>query len=105
MDKETARQYSREHYQRNKEKYKAKGHNHEKAMRQMVIDLKDGQPCTDCGGSFPHYVLDYDHLDPADKEDCVGTMVARGLSKKRIVDEIAKCELVCANCHRIRTHA
>lgn len=69
--------------------------------KELVRAAKD-RPCTDCGGSFPYYVMDFDHLDPSEKVDQVGVML--GYSTKRILAEIAKCEVVCANCHRVRTH-
>jgi hypothetical protein len=74
--------------------------------RQALIDeinaLKS-KPCTDCGGIFPPYVMDFDHIGD-DKVNNVGTMVSHGHSRERVMAEIAKCELVCANCHRIRTY-
>lgn len=67
-----------------------------------VAALKE-RPCMDCGGSFPSYVMDFDHRDPTEKVANIARLIVGG-SWKRIQDEIAKCDLVCANCHRIRTH-
>jgi hypothetical protein len=45
--------------------------------------------------------MDFDHLK--DKEMNLSDMIRRGFGKKKILAEVAKCELVCANCHRLRT--
>jgi len=61
-------------------------------------------PCVDCGeGDFR--VLDFDHIDPNDKSEIGGVaqLLWRNCSLKRIKAEIEKCEIVCSNCHRIRT--
>lgn len=60
-------------------------------------------PCADCGGRFPSVVMDFDHRDPTIKVDPVSRMVNRALSWERIAAEMAKCDVVCSNCHRIRT--
>lgn len=65
--------------------------------------FKEG-PCTDCGGSFPPYVMDFDHLPGTKKTLAVSYLANHGSGKAKLLAEIAKCELVCANCHRIRTH-
>lgn len=69
----------------------------------FLASLKHMKPCTDCGVSYPYYVMDFDH--------CRGKKVLNlasaqrvCLSKKKILAEIAKCDLVCSNCHRERTH-
>jgi hypothetical protein len=65
--------------------------------------LKTGKPCTDCGGSFPPEALQWDHRPGTIK---VGE-ISDGLknrSRAMILEEIAKCDLVCANCHAIRTY-
>lgn len=72
-------------------------------MGQWVKNYKESNPCSDCGGKFPACCMDFDHLPGTTKKYSVGTMVAHGHSKKNILEEIAKCQLVCANCHRIRT--
>jgi hypothetical protein len=56
----------------------------------------------DCGLAFPPCAMDFDHRDPSTKEFNVGSMMR--WSKKKIQEEIDKCDLVCSNCHRVRTH-
>lgn len=70
------------------------------ANRAMIISLKDS-PCTDCGGRFPPCAMHFDHLDPSTKKFIIAKKL--NTSKENILEEIAKCELVCANCHAIRT--
>jgi hypothetical protein len=64
--------------------------------------LKAGRPCTDCGGFFHHAAMAWDHLPGTDKVADVSSLLSRH-SRRRVLDEIAKCELVCANCHAART--
>jgi hypothetical protein len=59
-------------------------------------------PCLDCGGTFPFFVMEFDHRDPSEKTYLVSQMVGRA-GTKSILAEIAKCDIVCANCHRERT--
>jgi hypothetical protein len=63
--------------------------------------LKAG-PCGDCGLTYPPYVMQFDHLNPRTKTATVSQIKHHRL--ERVVAEIAKCELVCANCHAVRTH-
>lgn len=70
---------------------------------QMIAAAKD-KPCADCGNKYPYYVMDFDHLPGCEKTDGVAAMFTQGRSRKLILAEIAKCEVVCANCHRERTH-
>lgn len=95
-------EYTREHYQKNKEGYKARARARKIALAQMVYDIKASTPCADCGETYPHYVMDFDHLDAETKVDNVTSLIRLG-GKKRVLDEIAKCEVVCSNCHRERT--
>jgi hypothetical protein len=59
-------------------------------------------PCVDCGDADP-LVLEFDHVSD-DKTKDVSKLVLEGYSWKTIEAEIAKCEVVCCNCHRRRTH-
>lgn len=56
-------------------------------------------PCTDCGETDP-VVLEFDHL--RDKEANVSALIHRPW--RTVEEEIEKCEVVCANCHRRRTY-
>ncbi len=70
---------------------------------QAIANSAKAVPCADCGATFPPYVMDFDHRDPVDKLFAVGT----GIGQHQPLDllwEIEKCDVVCANCHRIRTH-
>lgn len=60
------------------------------------------QPCTDCGLCFDPCCMDFDHVR-GEKTHPISHMLRQEYSMERIEEEIAKCELVCANCHRIRT--
>ena len=57
--------------------------------------------CADCGLAHPPWRLDFDHLPGFEKSFNVSKAVTKPMA--RILEEIAKCELVCANCHRDRT--
>lgn len=65
--------------------------------------LKEGKPCADCGRIYPPYVMEWDHLPGAKKTLVLSDTRRAAFSKKRILAELEKCELVCANCHRERT--
>jgi hypothetical protein len=67
------------------------------------VDALKRSPCADCKRKFHPVVMDFDHLDPSKKSEDVARMVGRAASWKAVVSEIAKCDLVCSNCHRIRT--
>lgn len=66
------------------------------------VSLKDNQKCMDCNVSYAYYQLDYDHRDPSKKLDHVGMLISYGRTK--VLEEIAKCDLVCKNCHAKRTY-
>jgi hypothetical protein len=75
-----------------------------RAERRAWLDeykLKAG--CTDCGYNAHPRALDFDHIG-TDKVGNVGLMIHDRIAWPIILAEIAKCEIVCANCHRIRTY-
>ena len=53
---------------------------------------------------YPFYVMHFDHIGAEDKEGDVGYLVRVPVSEKKLRAEIAKCEVVCANCHAERTY-
>lgn len=68
------------------------------AARTFVIDYLRKNPCVDCGESDP-VVLEFDHVRGV-KDIEVSVMVSRGFGIERISEEITKCDVRCANCHR-----
>ena len=101
---EDQRESWRRHYDRNKEQYLDRNAQRRAECKQYVRDAKQDKPCADCGVVYPHYVMDFDHRDPAQKVGTVSRLAHDG-SIKKLQTEIEKCDLVCANCHRIRTHS
>jgi hypothetical protein len=69
------------------------------ANQAFIVDYLRTHPCVDCG-ERDIVVLEFDHL--RDKTASVSRLLAAN-SIRRIQQEIAKCEVVCANCHRRRT--
>ncbi len=64
-----------------------------------------GSKCTDCSNSYPnqpHVIFDFHHLNPDNKEFSWNKLRLRSWDK--IIRELAKCILLCSNCHRIRHH-
>jgi hypothetical protein len=73
------------------------------ARNAWLRELREGKPCTDCGVIYPPEAMHWDHLPGSEKlGEISGTLRNNGPSK--ILAEIGKCELVCANCHAIRTY-
>jgi hypothetical protein len=95
------RDYRKDHYAKNRQYYLDKALRAKKVRREWYNELKNG-PCTDCGVSYPPFVMHWDHL--GDKEFDISAMLEKG-SRAKILREIEKCELVCANCHAFRTHS
>ena len=83
----------------------------QKTKKERVVDYliqKYGDtPCMDCGGVFEWCAMDFDHRPGEVKELKIGPIGWRTASLKnidKVEKEIAKCDLVCSNCHRIRTY-
>lgn len=74
---------------------------HDRAT-EWLNEIKSKQ-CMDCSGSFPTCCMQFDHRPGEEKLFEVGHV--RRLSKEKLLAEIAKCDLICANCHSIRTVA
>lgn len=68
-----------------------------------LLDKLRDVPCRDCGRRFPPCAMDFDHREPDAKKYTVTRMIGRA-GTARILAEVAKCDIVCTNCHRVRTH-
>lgn len=93
---------ARRHYEANKDKVKARSKQSKDEIRHIIREAKD-KPCADCGVLYPYYVMDFDHLGFEIKEGNIALMVNTH-GRNAVVEEIKKCDVVCSNCHRIRTH-
>ena len=71
-------------------------------LARYLKDIKEKNPCMDCKISYPYYMMDFDHVRGT-KHANVAELI-NTLSNKRLDAEIAKCEVVCSNCHRARTY-
>ena len=65
--------------------------------KEMLIDMF-GRACADCGGTYPSAVFHFHHVQPKTNE--VSNMLAGSLGP--LMAEVAKCVMLCANCHIIR---
>lgn len=100
--REKRRAWERSYYARNKEKFASKQYKKYRLNRDWIIAYKLKHPCVDCGETDP-IVLDFDHRDPKTKLKGVATLVVCGIALQRVIEEVAKCDVRCANCHRRKT--
>tara|TARA_Y100000034_G_C6851095_1_gene386144 strand:+ start:740 stop:1150 length:411 start_codon:yes stop_codon:yes gene_type:complete len=98
--KECHREIIRRHYRENKGYYVAKAKKRTNEVRDWFRELKSTLVCSECGEDHPA-TIDFHHIDPQEKEINICHTVAQGWSPQRIEKEIAKCKILCANCHRI----
>jgi hypothetical protein len=92
-------------YQTNRDREVARAAENKKKMKEAnrakLVEYFQTHPCVDCEED-DLIVLEFDHL--SDKIDTVMRLVNSSYSWKRILSEIEKCEVVCANCHKRRTY-
>lgn len=81
--------------QRNKERNLQKN-------RIFAMGYLKSHPCVDCG-IVDTRVLEFDHRDRGTKTECISQLIHNNVSLYRVEEEIAKCDVRCANCHRIRS--
>jgi len=64
---------------------------------------KEEKGCSDCGEKYPHFILDFDHKPEFEKlGNIYYVLTHHGVEKAW--EEIAKCDVVCSNCHKLRTY-
>jgi hypothetical protein len=101
-DPERRREHNRRYYYESNGKARILERNiaNRAKKKEYVWKLKEN-PCVDCGQTFHPMAMQFDHL--ADKFSDISQMVNRNFSIEKLDEEIAKCDLVCANCHAVRT--
>jgi hypothetical protein len=100
MNKEELREYKRQWERSNRDRRREINLRWRRQEREKISEIKR-VPCMDCGLNWPPYVMHFDHL--YDKEFDIADKVGRW-SWTRILQEISKCDIVCGNCHAIRTY-
>lgn len=68
--------------------------------KQLVLKLKMDGKCSKCGLE-DYRCLDFHHINPCDKKKDICSITGTGYSTKYLLKEIAKCELICRNCHKL----
>jgi hypothetical protein len=97
----------KKYYEANKAKIIARtikwGLERKKNLRSIVLKEKL-KPCTDCGKIYHYCIMDFDHLEGHTKKANISVLVNNSNTSVRVLqEELAKCEIVCSNCHRVRT--
>jgi hypothetical protein len=72
-----------------------------KEIQKMLSDIKEKSGCVDCLETYPYYILDFDHVYGVKVANI--SQMLNNFSLEDIMKEVAKCEIVCSNCHRERT--
>lgn len=97
------REYDRNYYnERGRPARRQRQQARRAALRAWINDLKRGVPCADCRELFPGPVMHWDHLPGYDKVGEISVLLERR-SRTLVLQELKKCDLVCANCHAVRT--
>jgi hypothetical protein len=94
--------YNKKHYKENRPSYYERHATRQAELTAVVNGLKNN-PCMDCRKRFNPWQMDFDHRPGEKKIADINRMIRKG-NMQKLLDEIAKCDLVCANCHRDRTH-
>ena len=85
-----------------KEKSVARVRDKRGRIQKRIQEYKIGKSCTDCKEDYPYWVLEFDHL--RDKSFNISEAAKLLVTMEALEAEIAKCDIVCANCHRTRTY-
>lgn len=104
--KACVKEWRKIYYKENKKKLISKNNKWVKIIQERnqnyVLNYLLTHPCIMCGEDDP-IVLEFDHKDRTDKSKEISSAVVHGWSIKKIENEIQKCDVLCANCHKRRT--
>lgn len=100
--KPCAKERHKVYYQENKQHFTDYKTNIRQTNQGKLLEFMAKHGCKDCGLHDP-LVLEFDHIDPNLKTENISTMLYNGRKWESLLEEIAKCEIRCCNCHRRRT--
>ena len=71
------------------------------AFKNKLVESLGGK-CQGCGNTYPSVVYDFHHIDPSQKQYSISKLISKYSKKNEILiyEEVDKCILLCANCHR-----
>lgn len=98
-DAEKQRQAQHKHYEENKDKFRERRWNRRSIVRRTILEAKAGKSCVRCGEAHPA-CLDFHHVDPSTKTVNFDKMRRDMFPREKVLEELAKCIILCANCHR-----
>jgi hypothetical protein len=101
--KECRRTYDRAYFARNREKRRLQAKAHRRRLAEWNSEIKASTSCADCGCSFHPAAMEWDHLPGTEKVAEISDLVRAGKTLA-LREELQKCELVCANCHAVRSY-
>lgn len=101
--KESNSKSSKRYYNKNKPAQLIRNKTKKHQIRDYIQKYKELRGCMDCGVKYPYYVLDLDHREPSEKK-FTPSLLHKTNSWEKMIAELKKCDVVCANCHRKRTH-
>lgn len=85
--------------EKRKEEKQKKANHRNRLLKQFLADYKLNQKCKDCGYSKHHSALEFIHIKG---KKSFNISFAKSISQAK--KEIEKCEVICSNCHRVRTY-
>jgi hypothetical protein len=95
--------YDAEYWRQNRERRKVQRVARRREFAVWLRSMKAGRPCADCGQAFDPEAMHWDHIPGKDKVCNIADLSMGHRSREFALQEISKCELVCANCHALRT--
>ncbi|MGK5442453.1 hypothetical protein ACSNN7_11640 [Micromonospora sp. URMC 105] len=88
-------------YEKNRDVYRERNAKRRRERTALIAATK-ARPCADCGVQYPFFAMEFDHREGELKAFSISN-ASNGLSMARLMEEIAKCDVVCCLCHRFRT--
>jgi len=99
---DTLKEWRKNYNQKNRSRKQQRDYDLKKKSKATIDKIKAESMCSDCGKQFHPVAMDFDHVHG--KNRSIAGMVSGGYKLDLILEEIKLCEIVCACCHRIRTH-
>ncbi len=101
-DPRKQKKYLQRHYKINKATYQRSRNQNVRNLKELVRKLKASKPCHDCGRKWHPCQMQFDHLVGQHKIGSISGLI-KSKGRRYVLEELPKCQLVCANCHAMRT--